>query len=102
MMYNFLFCFSQRFNVSITRAKSLLIVIGNPHVLKFGDHWREFLSYCLENKACSGEKFSLGSFNADRQRFLKHPVYVSDSSDDEDDTLANVEYRPQIGQSVCY
>ncbi len=33
----------QRFNVAITRAKSLLIVIGNPHVLKQDPHWGKFI-----------------------------------------------------------
>lgn len=39
----------KRFNVAITRAKALLIVIGNPHVLCRDEHWRKFIQYCLDN-----------------------------------------------------
>ena len=34
-----LFLLSQRFNVAITRAQALLIVVGNPHVLCKDRHW---------------------------------------------------------------
>ncbi|RXW12422.1 hypothetical protein EST38_g13432 [Candolleomyces aberdarensis] len=35
----------RRFNVAVTRAKALLIVIGNPHVLSLDPLWRSFLNY---------------------------------------------------------
>lgn len=35
----------RRFNVSITRAKALLIIVGNPHVLGLDPLWRSFLNY---------------------------------------------------------
>ncbi|KAF8206083.1 P-loop containing nucleoside triphosphate hydrolase protein [Mycena galopus ATCC 62051] len=35
----------QRFNVAITRAQALLIVIGNPDILALDPLWREFLNY---------------------------------------------------------
>lgn len=38
----------KRFNVAITRAKSLMIVVGNPHVLCRDAHWNQLLRYCLE------------------------------------------------------
>ena len=36
------YCFSvvlQRFNVAVTRAKALLIVVGNPFLLAKDKHW---------------------------------------------------------------
>ena len=33
----------KRFNVAITRAQALLIVVGNPKVLASDVHWRELL-----------------------------------------------------------
>ncbi|KAI5054863.1 hypothetical protein GOP47_0030008 [Adiantum capillus-veneris] len=44
----------KRFNVAITRAKALLIVIGNPHVLDQHEHWKELLQYCLLHKSYVG------------------------------------------------
>ncbi|KAG8517695.1 LOW QUALITY PROTEIN: Helicase MOV-10 [Galemys pyrenaicus] len=37
-----------RFNVAVTRAKALLIVIGNPLLLGQDPDWNEFLTYCKE------------------------------------------------------
>lgn len=49
----------KRFNVAITRAKALLIVIGNPMVLKYDTNWRQFMQYCKDNDACRGITFDL-------------------------------------------
>ncbi|KAJ7484325.1 P-loop containing nucleoside triphosphate hydrolase protein [Mycena latifolia] len=35
----------QRFNVAVTRAQALLIVIGNPNILALDPLWRAFLNY---------------------------------------------------------
>ncbi|GCB60273.1 hypothetical protein scyTo_0009148 [Scyliorhinus torazame] len=44
----------KRFNVAITRAKALLIVVGNPHVLLKDPCWGAFLEYCVVNDAYVG------------------------------------------------
>ena len=33
----------KRFNVTVTRAKALLIVIGNPNTLSKDDHWNRWV-----------------------------------------------------------
>lgn len=38
----------QRFNVVITRAKCLLIVIGNAETLRQDTNWRTFIEYCVK------------------------------------------------------
>lgn len=53
--------FFQRFNVAITRAKALLIVIGNPNILQHDDSWREFIKFCNDNGACTGVTFEFSS-----------------------------------------
>ena len=35
----------RRFNVAMTRAQSLLIVVGDPVILSLDQMWREFLDY---------------------------------------------------------
>ncbi|KAJ3076432.1 hypothetical protein HDU98_003296 [Podochytrium sp. JEL0797] len=44
----------KRFNVSISRAKALMIVVGNPDILCGDVHWNELVRYCEENQACVG------------------------------------------------
>ncbi|XP_078090742.1 RNA helicase Mov10l1 [Mustelus asterias] len=44
----------KRFNVAITRAKALLIVVGNPHILLQDPCWGAFLEYCVVNDAYVG------------------------------------------------
>ncbi|KAG8038438.1 hypothetical protein G9C98_006134 [Cotesia typhae] len=49
----------KRFNVALTRAKSLLIVVGHPDILQQDYYWREFVKYCVKNQACHGDHFTL-------------------------------------------
>ncbi|NXY16778.1 SDE3 helicase, partial [Atrichornis clamosus] len=44
----------KRLNVAITRAKALLIVVGNPAVLCKDHHWHRFLRYCKEEGGYTG------------------------------------------------
>ncbi|KAK9404575.1 putative helicase MOV-10 [Crotalus adamanteus] len=48
----------KRLNVSLTRAKALLIIVGNPITLSKDPYWNEFLEYCKANKAWAGYKHS--------------------------------------------
>ncbi|XP_038054524.1 putative helicase MOV-10 [Patiria miniata] len=44
----------KRLNVAVTRAKALLILVGNPYMLRKDINWNMFLEYCLENSAYKG------------------------------------------------
>lgn len=44
----------KRFNVSLTRSKSLFIIVGNPFVLKSDENWARLLNKCIANKAYVG------------------------------------------------
>jgi hypothetical protein len=44
----------KRFNVAVTRAQALLIVVGNPRVLASDKSWSQFLWYCVDSGAYSG------------------------------------------------
>ena len=44
----------RRFNVAITRAKALLVVVGHPAVLLEDPLWRELLRQCSSRGACRG------------------------------------------------
>lgn len=45
------FSFSQRFNVMITRPKSLLIFVGDYTALSEDTNWRHLIEYCSHNDA---------------------------------------------------
>lgn len=52
----------KRFNVAMTRAKALLIVIGCPSVLALDkENWLPFLQYCHDNGAMVGEPWDPSS-----------------------------------------
>ncbi|KAM4645813.1 LOW QUALITY PROTEIN: helicase MOV-10 [Amazona ochrocephala] len=55
----------KRFNVAITRAKALLIVVGNPAVLSKDKHWQRFLRYCREEGGYTGYPYEEESQGAD-------------------------------------
>lgn len=44
----------KRFNVTVTRAKALLIVVGNPNTLSGDVHWKLLIDYCEDNGAYRG------------------------------------------------
>eukprot|EP00899_Mesostigma_viride_P004610 jgi/Mesvir1/1414/Mv14413-RA.1 len=72
----------KRFNVAITRAQALLIVIGNPHVLVRDDCWSAFLRYVLEHGGYTGD-VDFGADDLARND--------SDDSDDEDGNDGSVD-----------
>ncbi|KAF8064102.1 P-loop containing nucleoside triphosphate hydrolase protein [Lyophyllum atratum] len=49
----------KRMNVAITRAKELLVVIGNGSVLKRDPYWKGFLEFSLRNKLYVGPALDL-------------------------------------------
>uniref|UniRef100_A0AAQ6AGS1 RNA helicase n=1 Tax=Amphiprion ocellaris TaxID=80972 RepID=A0AAQ6AGS1_AMPOC len=44
----------KRFNVAVTRAKALLIVVGNPVVLNTDPTWAHFIKYCQDEGGYTG------------------------------------------------
>ena len=44
----------KRFNVAITRAKALVVVIGHPLILRKDPYWRKLIEYCIEHDAVRG------------------------------------------------
>ncbi|XP_034724950.1 putative helicase mov-10-B.1 [Etheostoma cragini] len=47
----------KRFNVALTRARSLLIVVGNPVILNKDPYWEKFIRYCVNEQGYTGFNF---------------------------------------------
>lgn len=47
----------KRFNVAVTRAKALLIVVGNPLLLGHDPDWKAFIEFCKETGGTLGALF---------------------------------------------
>ncbi|KAL4622450.1 putative helicase mov-10-B.1 isoform X1 [Arapaima gigas] len=48
----------KRFNVAMTRAKALLIVVGNPVILNKNPIWKRFIQYCKAEGGYAGFDFA--------------------------------------------
>ncbi|KAF9029659.1 hypothetical protein BDZ89DRAFT_1248376 [Hymenopellis radicata] len=48
----------RRFNVAVTRAKALLVIIGDPLVLSLDRLWRQLLNYIHQNGGWAGKGIS--------------------------------------------
>ncbi|KAJ7057940.1 P-loop containing nucleoside triphosphate hydrolase protein [Mycena amicta] len=76
----------KRMNVSITRAKELLVVVGNPFLLQQDPFWRSFLQFTLRNKLYSGPALQIeldGNFISRLESEL-----LGDDLDEEDHGVA--------------
>ncbi|XP_078048226.1 putative RNA helicase armitage [Augochlora pura] len=49
----------RRLNVAITRARALVIILGNPRVLVQDPYWRDVLQYCIDHDSYTGLQFLL-------------------------------------------
>ncbi|NWT40164.1 SDE3 helicase, partial [Chroicocephalus maculipennis] len=68
----------KRLNVAITRAKALLIVVGNPAVLSKDPHWQRFLRYCKEEGGYKGYPYEDESAAEDGLATDLHALRLSD------------------------
>ncbi|NWQ91574.1 SDE3 helicase, partial [Burhinus bistriatus] len=67
----------KRLNVAITRAKALLIVVGNPAVLSKDHHWQRFLRYCREEGGYTGYPYEDESLAEDGLAADLHALHLS-------------------------
>ena len=61
----------QRFNVSVTRARSLLIVIGDPHLLTRDKCWGDYLEFAISKQAYVGCQYEAKSRRNERRQEAK-------------------------------
>nr|XP_053653522.1 RNA helicase Mov10l1-like [Cherax quadricarinatus] len=49
----------KRFNVAVTRAQALLVVVGNPLLLSLDNSWHTLIKFCLEKGAYRGPELDV-------------------------------------------
>ena len=73
----------KRFNVSMTRAKALLVVIGNGNILCQDPCWNQWIRFCIDNHCVNGLDDEL------HKNVLKEwKETESDDDSDEEDLIA--------------
>lgn len=88
----------KRFNVAVTRAKALLIVVGCPSILAMDkDNWLPFLKYCHENQAWAGEEWDPSS--ADDEDESEDSEASGDTTSDE---FEIVDAPSQVAQQAAF
>jgi len=75
----------KRLNVALTRAQSLLIIIGNAATLQKCSIWNKFITYCYENKATVGDVFSVNHEGIGDDALAGNEVLPEDGTEDEFD-----------------
>lgn len=63
----------KRLNVAMTRAKKLMIVIGDPDVLKIDQHWLHIVNVCLKENSTKGQSIT--------QEQIRQPRYCFDPAE---------------------
>ncbi len=77
----------KRFNVAITRAQALLIVIGNPHVLIQDPVWRSFIEYTIGAGGYTGCEFKVNGEDENSDIDEMSMISFTTLEDDRDDDV---------------
>ncbi|XP_048408824.1 putative helicase MOV-10 isoform X2 [Stegostoma tigrinum] len=81
----------KRFNVALTRAKALLIVVGNPIILSKDPNWNRFLNYCVNNECYTGYNYASDDLESDLVEGLEKLGLDPDPADP--DTLSMIQQQ---------
>jgi hypothetical protein len=85
----------KRFNVAVTRAKALLIVVGNPRVLETDTkNWLPLLRFCKSNNSWLGEDWDEGGSESSSES--DHDEHGTDDKVDKDEWAAAAQ------ESYCF
>jgi len=80
----------KRFNVAITRAMALLIIIGNPFVLSKDKNWNALLQYCRDNNAYAGCPYEETHTDKEAQEIIEiSQLGINQLKDEEDEDDPN-------------
>ena len=81
----------------LTRAKSLLIIVGNPETLQRNSYWNSFIHFCKDNDAFAGDKFHLKQLSDDEELLVSNLSSSLDQSKQKGDAIGNILKDEAIG-----
>ncbi|XP_016312825.1 putative helicase mov-10-B.1 isoform X1 [Sinocyclocheilus anshuiensis] len=84
----------KRFNVAMTRAKALLIVVGNPVILSKDPTWQRFIRYCELEQGYTGFDYKDAEGEED---VVSRLASLKISSDDIDESPLQQHMHPEWG-----
>lgn len=74
----------KRFNVAMTRARSLLIIVGNPHIIAKDWHWDQMLCHCVDNSSYKGCALPVKQEDPCEGSVMDDPGHPTDNGDPQD------------------
>lgn len=80
-------------NVVLTRAKCLLIIVGNPETLQKDQNWNSFIHFCKDNNACVGERFRIKKMTDEEENLvcmLTKTLNVAERPEEQNDEIYEV------------
>ncbi|XP_078098141.1 putative helicase MOV-10 isoform X2 [Mustelus asterias] len=90
----------KRFNVALTRAKALLIVVGNPIILSKDPNWNRLLSYCITNRAYAGYQYESDDLEIDLVDRLGQLSLDTEPTDPDDVSVIQQQLEPEWRSEV--
>ncbi|EDQ88785.1 uncharacterized protein MONBRDRAFT_25856 [Monosiga brevicollis MX1] len=75
----------KRFNVAITRPKALLVVVGNPFVLRCDPCWRQLIDFAREQGCYVGTEYVGQAAQTEQLAEAMRSVILDPQMDDDDD-----------------
>ena len=92
----------KRFNVAVTRAKALLIVVGNPRVIETDTkNWLHLLKFCKSNDSWLGEDWEARSDDNDEDNETFESMENNDDDDDYE-TVDKDEWAAVAQEGFCF
>ena len=103
----------KRLNVAVTRAKSLLIIIGNPAVLWTDPNWRALLEHIMANDGYTGVPPPNSGDDSDddnvktnlpkkRNRFAKKRTLLADENSRKKKKIAHLSNSEKLLEKACH